>query len=143
MNFSDSFEECVYCGARLQPGIIEAEDTSFQKEIWEMTDEEILEKYAKYKQYIEEQTKNELSDAEFINGIKSARRESHLGQYLNYNENFEADNGHLSVSCPYCKSTNTNKISTTSKIIHTAMFGIFSMSRNSKNFHCNNCGADF
>lgn len=47
------------------------------------------------------------------------------------------------VECPYCHSTNTKKISTMSKATHTAMFGVFSMSRNSKQFHCNNCKADF
>lgn len=47
------------------------------------------------------------------------------------------------ITCPYCQSTNTKKISTTSKVAHTALFGVFSMSRNSKNFHCNKCGADF
>lgn len=47
------------------------------------------------------------------------------------------------VECPYCHSTNTSKITNTSKAVHTALFGIFSMGRNSKNFHCNKCGADF
>lgn len=47
------------------------------------------------------------------------------------------------VECPYCHSTNVKKISITSKAAHTALFGIFSVSRNSKQFHCNNCGADF
>ena len=47
------------------------------------------------------------------------------------------------VSCPYCQSHNVTKISNTSKAVHTAVFGVFSMSRNNKNFHCNNCTADF
>lgn len=47
------------------------------------------------------------------------------------------------MECPYCHSTNTNKITITSKAVHTAIFGIFSMGRNSKNFHCNNCNSDF
>lgn len=47
------------------------------------------------------------------------------------------------VECPYCHSTNTKKITNTSKAVHTALFGIFSMGRNSKNFHCNKCGSDF
>lgn len=47
------------------------------------------------------------------------------------------------IECPYCHSTDTKKISTTSKVVHTAIFGIFSMGRNSKNFHCNKCNADF
>lgn len=47
------------------------------------------------------------------------------------------------IQCPYCKSTNTKKITTTSKAVHTALFGIFSMGRNSKQWHCDNCGSDF
>lgn len=47
------------------------------------------------------------------------------------------------VECPYCHATNVKKITNTSKAVHTALFGIFSISRNSKQFHCNHCGADF
>ena len=47
------------------------------------------------------------------------------------------------VTCPYCNATNVKKITKTSKAIHTAVFGIFSMGRNSKNYHCNHCNSDF
>lgn len=47
------------------------------------------------------------------------------------------------VECPYCHATNVKKITNTSKAIHTALFGIFSIGRNSRNFHCNNCNSDF
>lgn len=47
------------------------------------------------------------------------------------------------ITCPYCQSTNTKKITNTSKAIHTAVFGIFSIGRNSRNYHCNNCKSDF
>lgn len=47
------------------------------------------------------------------------------------------------VECPYCHATNVKKITNTSKAVHTAVFGIFSIGRNSKNFHCNSCGSDF
>jgi sarcosine oxidase delta subunit len=47
------------------------------------------------------------------------------------------------VECPYCHSTNTKKITNTSKAIHTAIFGVFSLSRNSKQWHCNKCNSDF
>lgn len=47
------------------------------------------------------------------------------------------------VACPYCKSTDCKKITNTSKAVHTAIFGIFSIGRNSKNYHCNKCGSDF
>lgn len=44
--------------------------------------------------------------------------------------------------CPYCHSTNTKKISTTSKVVNTALFGIFGQKRKHQ-WHCNNCGSDF
>jgi len=47
------------------------------------------------------------------------------------------------VECPYCHSTNTVKISDLSKVGYFALFGIFSLSRNSKQWHCNECGSDF
>lgn len=47
------------------------------------------------------------------------------------------------VTCPYCQSTDTKKITNTSKAVHTALFGVFSMSRNAKEWHCNNCNSDF
>lgn len=47
------------------------------------------------------------------------------------------------VECPYCHSIDTKKITATSKAVCTAVFGIFSISRNSKQFHCNSCNSDF
>lgn len=47
------------------------------------------------------------------------------------------------VTCPYCQSADTKKITNMSKAIHTSIFGIFSMGRNSKNYHCDHCGSDF
>lgn len=47
------------------------------------------------------------------------------------------------VECPYCHATNVKKISGTSKAVHMALFGVFSMGRNSKQWHCTRCGSDF
>lgn len=47
------------------------------------------------------------------------------------------------VKCPYCNSTDTKKITNLSKAVHTAVFGIWSMGRNSKEWHCNHCDSDF
>ena len=44
--------------------------------------------------------------------------------------------------CPTCNSTNLKKISTTSKVVNTAVFGIFGTKR-FKQFHCNNCGYEW
>ena len=52
-------------------------------------------------------------------------------------------NKQSTIECPYCHSTDTKKISTMSKAVHTAVFGIWSMGRNSKEWHCNHCDSDF
>ncbi len=44
--------------------------------------------------------------------------------------------------CPTCSSTNLKKLSTASKAINTAMFGLLGTKRN-KTFHCNNCGYEW
>lgn len=44
--------------------------------------------------------------------------------------------------CPTCQSTNLKKISTTSKVVNTAVWGIFGTKRH-KTFHCNNCGYEW
>ena len=46
------------------------------------------------------------------------------------------------VKCPYCKSTNTKKLSVTSKAGSVAMFGLMS-NKVGKQWHCNSCGSDF
>lgn len=46
------------------------------------------------------------------------------------------------VTCPYCKSTNTKKISSMAKAANIAMFGIFGNKRKYQ-WHCNNCSSDF
>ena len=46
------------------------------------------------------------------------------------------------ITCPYCKSTDTKKITTTKKFFSTGVLGLAS-STLGKNFHCNRCKADF
>lgn len=144
MNFSDSFDECVYCGSSLLNGTVYSDKKTIcnagKGDVLNMTDEEILTTYQSYKKTLEERLGTVLSDKEFINGLKRAKTESCLTRSINDNNIENNDN---SIVCPYCKSTNIKKITTTSKVIHTAMFGIFSISRNGKNFHCNQCSADF
>lgn len=47
------------------------------------------------------------------------------------------------ITCPYCKSTNTKKISGLSKAVSVGIFGIFALGKTTKQFHCNNCNSDF
>lgn len=44
--------------------------------------------------------------------------------------------------CPTCNSINIKKISTTSKVTNTALFGLFGTKRH-KTFHCDNCGYEW
>ena len=46
------------------------------------------------------------------------------------------------VTCPYCQSTNTKKISGTSRFMSTGIFGLASK-KIGKQWHCNNCKSDF
>ena len=62
-------------------------------------------------------------------------------EYSSYG--YHADKPTVEVECPYCHSSDTKKITNTSKAVHTALFGIFSISRNSKQWHCNECNSDF
>ena len=45
--------------------------------------------------------------------------------------------------CPYCNSTDIKKISGISKAGSVALFGIFSVGKVSKQWHCNSCKSDF
>lgn len=49
---------------------------------------------------------------------------------------------HNTPTCPYCKSTNIKKISATSRLGSTILFGIGSK-KIGKQWHCNNCKSDF
>lgn len=46
------------------------------------------------------------------------------------------------IECPYCHSKDTKKISTTSKVVNTAVWGILGTKRH-KQWHCNKCNSDF
>ena len=56
-------------------------------------------------------------------------------------ENYEKDQKPV-VRCPYCNSTNTSRITSASKIINTAMFGLLGNKRKYQ-WHCDNCKSDF
>lgn len=46
------------------------------------------------------------------------------------------------VECPYCHSKNTSRISSLSKAVSIAAFGLFSQKRKYQ-WHCNDCRSDF
>lgn len=53
-----------------------------------------------------------------------------------------SNNTKLQVTCPYCHSIDTKKISGLSKAGSVVLFGIFSQ-KVKKQWHCNKCGSDF
>ena len=108
-NFSDSFEECVYCNTPLVNGLIEMDDVS-TSEPHTMSDSEILEKYKDYRKNIESQIGHGLSDAEFLNGLKEAHRDSLVLKAEKYNSS-STDKVNI-PNCPTCQSTKIKKVST-------------------------------
>ena len=46
------------------------------------------------------------------------------------------------IICPYCKSTNTEKISTVSRAVSVSLVGAAS-GKIGKQWHCKNCGSNF
>lgn len=46
------------------------------------------------------------------------------------------------VSCPYCSSSNVNKIGMAGRLISVGLFGLGSK-KIGKQWHCKNCGSDF
>ena len=141
MNFSDEFDECVYCGEDLKDGIIETEDTVPEKSISELSDTEILEKYSDYRKRIEKQTGRQMTDFEFLSGIREARRDS-----LNHQaETYFTSNKETNVNkpkCLTCQSENIQKISAMTKAGSVALWGIFSQ-KIKKQWHCNSCGSEW
>lgn len=140
-NFSDAFDECVYCGSELQDGTIEVEDIQIEKQMHEMKDKEILEKYSDYKKRIEKQLGRNMADAEFLNGIKEARRDSLNLKAEKYLADNQGNRDHI-PKCPTCSSTDIKRISDLSKAGSVALWGIFSRKVH-KQWHCNNCGSEW
>ena len=54
----------------------------------------------------------------------------------------ERINKKASIECPYCHSTDTKKISGTTRWLSTGIFGLAS-NKIGKNYHCNKCKSDF
>jgi len=85
-----------------------------------------------------------VNSKEYDNNLFNSRLQSEKDENDYYDNLMEkAPEFSPSIKCPYCNSTNTKKITTTSKAVHTAFFGIFSIGRNAKQWHCNQCGSDF
>lgn len=77
--------------------------------------------------------------------LMSSSKNETTGLYDNYrDENREVNDPKITiVECPYCHSTNTQKLpERTLYFSHRPLIG-GKLSEVGKNFHCNKCGADF
>ncbi len=67
--------------------------------------------------------------------------ESRMIQFKNQTQQIEQQEN-SAPKCPVCGSIELRKITTPSKVMSTAMFGLLGTKRH-KTFHCNNCGYEF
>lgn len=71
---------------------------------------------------------------------KAQEKQARDRQMLEMEISYEAKHHH--VPCPYCKSTNTEKISTVSRAVSVSLVGAAS-GKIGKQWHCNSCKSDF
>ena len=71
---------------------------------------------------------------------KAQEKQARDRQMLEMEIAYEAKHPH--VPCPYCKSTNTEKISTVSRAVSVSLVGAAS-GKIGKQWHCKNCNSNF
>lgn len=134
-------EKCWVCG-----NIIILVPTKYIQENEILTDKEIEERAIKLREELvktsPEFDQNFFDHRDEILAKQSAELEAKMAHGKAILGSRDKENK-FRVECPYCHATNVKKITNTSKAVHTAIFGIFSVSRNSKQWHCNNCNSDF
>ena len=123
-------EECPVCGNKMQPiqndpryVLFEKSDEVRKQIPPEEIDPQLWEKRLKYEEEEINQIAEELAP-DFEKFLLKERSKP-------------------VVACPYCKSTNTTKISAMTKATRYAAFGVLAVGANSKQWHCNNCNSNF
>ena len=130
---------CYFCGSTIDDENAEKCPYCFGSKFFKNKIEEELSEISNDPDFVQAMTK--LHDEDPIEyQLKISQFKANLKQQVS-SKKVEEDNN--TPHCPYCNSTNIKKITTGSKVAHTALFGIFSISRNSKQWHCNNCNSDF
>lgn len=83
------------------------------------------------------------SDRSFLEAMIQLKKDDiieyrfRINQFKIQEEQLNDENGN-EVMCPTCRSTNVRRISTTTKVVNIAVFGLFG-NRRKKTFHCYNC----
>lgn len=83
------------------------------------------------------------SDDRFDENIMSNREnDESTAKQIEFYESHVLQETEIVCRCPFCNSTDVQQVATTSKVVNTAIFGIFGTKR-FKQWHCNQCGSDF
>lgn len=145
---SDKSEVCIHCGF-----LLINTKCNINGVIYDFKEElpvALLEKTDDYVSAIGKiRIKTSLTHTDTGNLVKSIKETKSIPQTfmpkypLENHDELYGDSKIKNVECPYCHSMDTKKIINTSKAVHTALFGCFSVIRNSKNYHCNHCDSDF
>ncbi len=145
---SDKSEACIHCGFPLINtkcninGIIYDFKEELPIALLEKTDD-----YVSAIGKIRRKTSLTLADGcdlvDIIREKKSIPNEFTPKYPLENREELYGNQKVKNIECPYCHSKNVKKITMTSKAVHTALFGLFAVGRNSKNYHCDHCDSDF
>lgn len=122
--------------------------------------------YYKYKEYLKREHNDWFSAAiilfdkyeEMKDPVAWMKRQEEYAEHEKHSKQIQADHAaretqaelrewQLSrrdgaVQCPYCKSWDTDPISTASRVASVALVGVAS-GKIGKQFHCNKCGANF
>lgn len=83
-------------------------------------------------------------DYEHILIWKKERRESlkEADRRIEEARKYMKSSSSFSATCPYCKSSDTKKISAAGRMFSAGLFG-FGSKKIGKQWHCNGCGSDF
>ncbi len=139
---------CPYCGETQFPSTVRCVkcrsvmtlvESKYDSEYYR---EKSLEQYGDYTHwrdfFIEEVKQNPLFDERKFNYQPTKEQHDEILKNIFSANQKSTDNCNV-PKCPTCGSTNVSKISTTSKVVGGAMFGLFSKTALSQ-FKCNNCG---
>ena len=138
LNFTnDNNKLCDYCRHTLQPVPIEytldGNGRSINNELKEQFINEYVKSSPEFDQYLFDHRDEDLAQ-------RQAKRSADMARANVYAKGYNVNTP--TVTCPYCQSTNTKKISGASRWLSVGMFGMGSK-KIGKQWHCNKCGSDF
>lgn len=134
---------CDWCGNQIQMVESTHPHTYYSEQAQKVYSKDFLFNVTEEEEHsilIEEAKNNPLFDeTKSKQAFLKWREQSNQANKIYFQQtNKNIEDNHM-PKCPTCGSTNINKISTASKIIGAATFGLFSKTAKSQ-FKCNNCG---